>query len=548
MKIKTFLFFFILGFHPQSSSAAFINFKKQKNNPSQIQISVFPLEIMEFITSYLIKDLYQTAENHCSPPSSVRNDVINIALINKNFYQSTLQAIFNHFRSDDFFKKTIHHKDENLKKLIASCKDRKGQAERILFPPLITAIGFKDQINEEEETLLKELIPFCQYICVLSFENLEIQKEKITPLIHLAGNFHRVRSLKFFDIQFFNESTAINQLIKMIAYFKNLEEFSLIRSQIQEEKSFILAKLPMASKKLKKLSFCGSLELSNIFLKLLPEASDYHNLEELDLSQSNLLPTFIHNLNYLKQPIRLNFSENPKIRNCLFPGVFSESACSTLKFLDLSFTRIQSSDLEGLSRLKSLTHLVLSYCPKVEVSFIKELSQCKNIVKTLQILNLSNNPQIKFNHDLMLDLSKFKNLQQLILNKNHQIQLNFFQGLKKEIPKLEIVYDQLINRSIEFSYFKKNYNLDNLISFIPSIFIIYSNSELTHLLENYLPPIYSKILSNSLKSFYVFIYCYLLTKKDFLKSSSIYTIFLLCTINAVFVFFEIKAFHFIYFY
>src|SRR6185369_11159933 len=112
---------------------------------------------------------------------------------------------------------------------------------------------FKDQINDEEERLLKELIPFCQYICTLRLENFEIQKKEIAILSPLILNLPHIRSLKFFNIQFFHAHKVINKLIQMNSNFKNLEELNLIQCQFKKENTLILAKLLKVSQKLKKL-------------------------------------------------------------------------------------------------------------------------------------------------------------------------------------------------------------------------------------------------------------------------------------------------------
>jgi len=534
MIIKFILFFFILGIHSQFSSAAFFNFKKQKNNSIKNQVYDIPFEITEFISSYLIENLYQIAENQKISQSSVRNNVINTALINKNFYQGMLQSIFNHHHSDNFFKRTIHHKDKKLKKLIDSCKNRKKQNGRILSPPLITALCFKDQINDEEERLLKELIPFCQYICTLRLENFEIQKKEIAILSPLILNLPHIRSLKFFNIQFFHAHKVINKLIQMNSNFKNLEELNLIQCQFKKENTLILAKLLKVSQKLKKLSLRGNPNIGNAFLKFITYSPNYQDLEALDLSETNLQPNLIRNLHYLKQPISLKLSGNPSISNCLTFGTFSDSACSTLKFLDLSFTKIQLDDIKKLSKLKSLTHIDLSYCPKLEIFSIEELSYYENIVKTLQTLNISNNPQIEFHPDLIFILSKFKNLQQLILCKDHQSRTLFLQGLKKEMPKIEVIFDQ----QIEFSYLKKFDSFLILLNFIFSTTILYSNSGSTHLLENYFSPIHAKIVSNSLKFFYLIGFLFFLTSDSTSQIPSTDRIYLLYTLNAFILFLE----------
>jgi len=146
----------------------------------------------------------------------------------------------------------------------------------------------------------------------------------------------------------------------------------------------------------------------------------------LDLSKIKLQPSSIHNLYHLdklNELIYLNLSENPGIAGHISSFNFSKSTCKKLKFLNLSYINIQLEDLAGLSQLKKLTHLDLSNC-ELKNDFLKELSQHENIVRTLQELNISNNPEIKFDTDLILNLLKFKKLKKLFLiNADQQLSI-----------------------------------------------------------------------------------------------------------------------------
>jgi len=217
-----------------------------------------------------------------------------------------------------------------------------------------------------------------------------------------------------------------------------------------------------------------------------------------------------------------------------------------LKFLDLSSTKVESINIEELSKLKALTYLDLSNCEKIDTSFFEKLSQCKNIVKKLQILNISDNPQIEFHSDLIVSLSKFRNLQQLILNKNRQISLDFIQELEKVMPKLIVICDQLIDCNrltdwpTELSYSGNINHFSALWNFIPTIIILYLNSGSQHLLENYLSPLHAKIGSNFLKTLYVLTLYHFIMQNGGPQSLSMKKIILLHALNAFVLFLEIK--------
>ena len=101
-----------------------------------------------------------------------------------------------------------------------------------------------------------------------------------------------------------------------------------------------------------------------------------------------------------------------------------------------------------------------------------ELSVYQNIVKSLQELNISNNLnhlKIKFHSDL----APF---------------------LKKVLKKID--------------------DHSTVLIFLSPTALLYKGSGTTHLLENYLSPSYSKIISNSLKTFYVLSLYYYLIKNS----------------------------------
>jgi len=318
-----------------------------------------------------------------------------------------------------------------------------------------------------------------------------------------------------------------------------------------------------ASKKLLLLDFRNHKEAGSHFLELISSDSidekiktlaphktsfwrevidNLQNTVALDLSKTKLQHVSICNLcnlDKINKLAYLDLSGNPEIKNHLSFGTFSEQTCEKLEFLDLSFISLQLKDLEGLSELKTLTHLILINC-ELKNDFLEELSQCENIVKTLQKLNLSNNREIQFNQDLALTFLKFEKIQELILignsiKKSNQDHASFLKELKE---KMQIV----LSRQKKIPYLEKIDEYGLLLSFIPSMISFYSHSGSQDLLENYLSLFHAKVVSNLLKSFYVLSFYYLLLNDGSPRSLPIQKSLLLCTVNFFVLLLESKWF------
>jgi len=344
--------------------------------------------------------------------------------------------------------------------------------------------------------------------------------------------------------------------------FANGIDFGKIRNFFKFLKSEEMK--PELSKNLLQLNFHGNNKYGNNFLKIISshfteqeiEKLDLHEIntwrniiqnlkkiEELNLSKIEMQPNsicYFHNLYKLGHLTHLDLSGNPNIDYLTF-CTFNNHTCKKLVFLNLSSINIQLKDLEGISELQALNHLVLINCG-LKQDFIDGLSRSKNIVQTLQELNLSNNPEIQYDQNLAFACLKFEKLQKLILmgnsiKKTHQDHAFFLEKLKaKKNHELNII----LNGQEEFSDLKKDDDIPVLQHFIPSFIILYLNSGTQNLLESYFSPTYAKIAANSLKTFYVLSLFYLLMKDDGQQSLSPMKITLLYTANLLFLILDLE--------
>src|SRR6185369_7898053 len=141
---------------------------------------LFPQEIIDQINQELIiayqKDVPQAA---LSPKSILRQNVMKLMFVSRNFYQSILDAICNIPDCWDYFEVIIDESSTNRKfdQIIDQC-NQCLENNRIL-PPLVVSICF-DRIKFEPhhiQQLEKKLAPFFTYIKRLRFVGVRILYE-----------------------------------------------------------------------------------------------------------------------------------------------------------------------------------------------------------------------------------------------------------------------------------------------------------------------------------------------------------------------------------
>jgi len=397
--------------------------------------SFLPLEIMEQISEQLLVHYSgQKVENK----RTVRKNLVNFALVNKNFYQSVLEVIFKNQKYWDYFQLTISHlsKHRNLSDVVLLCKKYLLEKNHI-FSPLVMTLCLKDMNLGFQEVM--ELNTLASYFnCLKKISLTCIHIFKLTPFTsfqNALSNFNNLASLHFEGMsifgffQFFPETLFLT-LKKSHFLHQNLQ--SLILDFNHNKKNEEYAQFDH--------QFYGRGNLFDFLIKFL-------NLKKIGLVNINLQEEDGLQLSKIlskcsKKIQFLDLSMNSKIHNS-FVEVALQFHLHSLQTLNLSKTRV-NQDCKIFFQLTHLKCLIMNQCNELNMSIFKKLSESENMIHSLEELDVSDNPNLSFKkkNDLEI-LLKFKSLQQINirgcnLDLLFKIMINFYIG--KNLTHLRILF------------------------------------------------------------------------------------------------------------
>lgn len=308
-----------------------------------------------------------------------------------------------------------------------------------------------------------DFIQSCTYLTSIIFSRNGCSK--------FPSNFLEAKSLKYLDM----EKNFLDDLPPRIGHLRNLKHLKLNSNQ--------LTSLPRSFSKLVNLE---TLNLSSNYFNSYPDPiSDLVNLRDLDLSYNDLnyLPKSLSRLTRLS---KLNLCTN-KLQKAL-PHFFADLV--SLKRLDIRYNYINNVDVLGL-------------LPKLEAVYASKnyISRFSDRMESFRLLHLDRNPitNLEFNNVLskltVLDLSKAKltiippdfldkisNVEKLVLDKNHLVNLPDTLGNLRKLNYLSIYGNNLQTLPDAIGQLSSLQYLDLHSNNLPSIpDSIWDLTSLTHL-------------------------------------------------------------------